>query len=167
MALIDEEGFRANVAIVILNNHNKVFWGRRINQNSWQFPQGGLNPGETPIEAMYRELKEEVGLMPHNVEVTAATQMWLRYRLPRFFIRRTYPLCIGQKPKWFLLRLKSPDHVINLDYDKKPEFDNWRWADYWYPLENVVFFKRYVYRQALEYFSPIITNRLPSCSGNH
>lgn len=167
MALIDKEGFRANVAIVILNNHNQVFWGRRINQNSWQFPQGGLNPGETPIEAMYRELKEEVGLMPHNVEVAAATQMWLRYRLPRFFIRRTHPLCIGQKQKWFLLRLKSPDHVINLDYDKKPEFDDWRWADYWYPLEHVVFFKRYVYRQALEYFSSIITTQVPSCSGNH
>lgn len=157
MALIDKEGFRANVAIVILNSRKKVFWGRRVNQSSWQFPQGGLSLGETPIEAMYRELKEEVGLMPHDVEVTAATQMWLRYRLPRFFIRRTYPLCIGQKQKWFLVKLKSPDYMINLDHDKKPEFDDWRWTDYWYPLENVIFFKRYVYRKALEYFSPIIT----------
>ena len=154
--MIDKEGFRANVAIVILNNSKKVFWGRRVNQSSWQFPQGGLSLGETPIEAMYRELKEEVGLMPYDVEVTAATQMWLRYRLPRFFIRRTYPLCIGQKQKWFLVRLKSPDHMINLDHDKNPEFDDWCWTDYWYPLENVIFFKRYVYRQALEYFFPII-----------
>ncbi len=151
--VIDQEGFRANVAMVLLNDQNEVFWGRRIRQHSWQFPQGGMDAGETPIEAMYRELQEEVGLLPKDVEVIAATQMWLRYRLPRFFIRRNSPLCIGQKQKWFLLRLKSSDSHINLNAMKKPEFDDWRWVNYWYPIEEVIAFKRNVYRKALTYFS--------------
>ena len=158
MIVIDQEGFRANVAIIILNDQDKVFWGRRVHQNSWQFPQGGLNSGETPIEAMYRELKEEVGLMPYDVEVIAATRTWLRYRLPRFLIRRNYPLCIGQKQKWFLLRLKSPESAINLRANKKPEFDDWRWVNYWHPINKVVSFKRHVYQKALEHFCPITKN---------
>ncbi|MFZ9036004.1 MAG: RNA pyrophosphohydrolase [Francisellaceae bacterium] len=156
--MIDQEGFRANVAIVLLNDQNQVFWGKRVHQTSWQFPQGGLNPGETPIEAMYRELKEEVGLNPCDVEVIAATRTWLRYRLPRSLIRRNNPLCIGQKQKWFLLRLKSADETIDLRVNKKPEFDAWRWVNYWYPTEKVVPFKRHVYRKALEYFFPIMRN---------
>ncbi len=159
MIVIDQEGFRANVAVIIVNDQNKVFWGRRVNQSSWQFPQGGLNSGETPIEGMYRELKEEVGLMPYDVEVIAATQTWLRYRLPRFLIRRNCPLCIGQKQKWFLLRLKSPDSAVNLNANNKPEFDDWRWVNYWYPVDKVVAFKRKVYQKALEHFSPLVENQ--------
>ena len=160
MIVIDEEGFRANVAIIILNHRNKVLWAQRINQSSWQFPQGGLNLGETPIEAMYRELKEEVGLIPHDVEVLAATQNWLYYRLPRFLIRRHCPLCIGQKQKWFLLKLITLDTSIDLKNNNNPEFDNWRWVNYWYPINKVVPFKRHVYYQALTYFFPIIkTNK--------
>ncbi|MCF6768268.1 RNA pyrophosphohydrolase [Thiotrichales bacterium 19S11-10] len=153
--MIDHEGFRANVAIVLINKEGKVFWGKRLRQNAWQFPQGGLNSGETPLEALYRELYEEVGLKPHDVEVIAATKSWLRYRLPRFLIRRGFPLCIGQKQKWFLLRLKSDDSAINLEANNKPEFDAFRWVDYWYPTSRVVSFKRHVYRKALEYFFPI------------
>lgn len=158
MIVIDQEGFRANVAIVIMNDQNKLFWGRRINQSSWQFPQGGLNSGETPIEAMYRELKEEVGLMPYDVEVIAATRAWLRYRLPRSLIRRNWPLCIGQKQKWFLLRLRLSDSAIDLNTNSKPEFHEWRWVNYWYPVTKVVTFKRHVYQKALEYFVPILKN---------
>ena len=155
MVVIDQDGYRPNVAIIIINNQKKLFWGRRVNQNSWQFPQGGLESGETPLEAMYRELKEEVGLMPQDVEVVAATKKWIRYRLPRYLIRRNSPLCIGQKQKWFLLRLKSADNAINLELNKNPEFDGWRWVNYWYPADKVVSFKRHAYRQALEHFFPI------------
>ena len=154
MIVIDQQGFRANVAIVIINDQKKVFWGRRVNQGSWQFPQGGLNRGETAIEAMYRELKEEVGLSPHDVEVIASTQAWYRYRLPRMLIRRNSPLCIGQKQKWFLLKLKSHDNTIDLAASEKPEFDTWRWVDYWYPPHKVVGFKRHVYKKALSQLFP-------------
>ena len=157
--MIDQEGFRANVAMVILNQEDKVFWGQRIHQSSWQFPQGGLSSGETPIEAMYRELKEEVGLMPCDVEVLAATRNWLRYRLPRFLIRRHCPLCIGQKQKWFLLRLTSADNAIDLNVNKRPEFEDWRWVNYWDPVSKVVAFKRHVYSKALEHFSPFLNDR--------
>ncbi|MDA7742547.1 RNA pyrophosphohydrolase [Francisellaceae bacterium] len=153
--MIDKEGYRANVAIVIMNEHGKIFWGKRIRQKSWQFPQGGLNPGETAIEAMYRELHEEVGLKPHDVEILACTRAWLRYRLPRFLIRRSFPLCIGQKQKWFLLKLKSADSSINFKATNKPEFDHWRWVHYWHPINHVVSFKKPVYKKAMEQFFPI------------
>lgn len=158
MIVIDQEGFRANVAIIIFNDQQEVFWGRRIKQNSWQFPQGGVNVGETPIEAMYRELQEEVGLMAYDVDLIGSTQTWLRYRLPKSKIRRNFPLCIGQKQKWFLIKIKSPDYKVNLNYNLKPEFDHWRWVNYWYPINNVVPFKRKVYQKALKYFLPLIKN---------
>jgi putative (di)nucleoside polyphosphate hydrolase len=154
--VIDNEGYRANVAIVLVNNQGKVFWGKRIRQISWQFPQGGLNAGETPIEAMYRELKEEIGLNPSDVEVLAVTRTWYRYRLPRHLMRRKFPLCIGQKQKWFLLKLKAEDSAINFTSTSKPEFDHWKWVDFWLPTHKVIFFKRQVYRKAMQKFFPII-----------
>lgn len=150
--LIDAEGFRANVAMVILNSRGQVFWGRRCHQSAWQFPQGGVNPGESALQAMYRELQEEVGLLPQDVEVILATDRWLKYRLPKKFIRRQEPVCIGQKQKWFLLRLRSPDEAINLTATDSPEFDGWKWVHYWRPAREVVGFKRRVYKQALRYF---------------
>lgn len=158
--MIDQDGFRANVAIIIANSQNKVFWSRRINQSSWQFPQGGIIFGETPVEAMYRELKEEVGLMPYDVSIIGMTGTWLKYKLPRYLIRNNYPLCIGQKQKWFLLCLKSGDEAINLSTNRKPEFDKWRWVHYWYPVEKVVSFKRNVYQRALAHFAPYLKNYL-------
>ncbi len=156
--MIDNEGYRANVAIVLVNHEGKAFWGKRVRQTSWQFPQGGINAGETPIEAMYRELKEEVGLNPHDVEVIAVTRTWYRYRLPRHLMRRNYPLCVGQKQKWFLLKLKSSDSAVDLNASTKPEFDKWKWVDFWLPSHKVIAFKKQVYRKALEQFSPIIKN---------
>jgi len=150
--VIDEDGYRANVAIVLVNKQNKVFWGKRIRQRSWQFPQGGIQTGETALAAMYRELFEEVGLRPHDVDIIAVTRGWLRYRLPEQFIRSGAPLCIGQKQKWFFLRMLSPDTAVKLDTNIKPEFDHWCWVDYWHPLKNVIPFKKHVYRRALEQF---------------
>lgn len=149
--MIDSDGFRANVGIILANTQGQVLWAKRIGHDSWQFPQGGIDYGETPLDAMYRELYEEVGLLPHHVELLAVTKDWLRYRLPKRYIRTNQePLCIGQKQKWFLLRLDE-DNTKHIRFDaSKPEFDEWQWVSYWYPLNQVVAFKRGVYQRALQ-----------------
>ena len=148
--MLDREGFRPNVGIILLNQRNQVFWGKRIRSHSWQFPQGGIDRGETPEQAMYRELHEEVGLMPEHVSIVARTRDWLRYEVPDRFIRRDarghYK---GQKQIWYLLRLVAQDWNLNLRATSHPEFDAWRWHDYWVPLDVVVEFKRGVYEMAL------------------
>jgi putative (di)nucleoside polyphosphate hydrolase len=153
---IDEEGFRANVGIILTNGERQVFWGGRAGRDGWQFPQGGVRPDEDPKEAMYRELEEEIGLTPGDVSVVGSTRGWLRYRLPRRYIRNhSRPLCIGQKQRWFLLELRSPDHRLRFDTTARPEFDRWRWVDYWLPVREVIYFKRHVYRRALEELGPL------------
>ncbi len=155
--MIDEEGFRANVGIILTNRAGKVFWARRSWRDGWQFPQGGVDEGETPEQAMYRELEEETGLKPEHVELLGCTPDWLRYRLPKKHIRQGHrPLCIGQKQIWFLLRLVAPEHHMDLSCNDKPEFDCWSWVDYWYPLDHVVPFKREVYQQALMMLSAFL-----------
>ncbi|MBT0569566.1 RNA pyrophosphohydrolase [Curvibacter sp. CHRR-16] len=148
--MLDRDGFRPNVGIVLLNHRNQVFWGKRIRSHSWQFPQGGIDRGETPEQAMYRELHEEIGLSPEHVTIVARTRNWLRYEVPDRFIRREarghYK---GQKQIWFLLRLVGPDWNLNLRATNHPEFDAWRWNDYWVPLDAVIEFKRGVYEMAL------------------
>lgn len=147
--MIDAEGFRANVGIILANTKGQVLWTKRIGHDSWQFPQGGIDSGETPVDAMYRELWEEVGLLPSHVELLASTQSWLRYRFPKSYVREDQPFCIGQKQKWFLLRLDEVNtHHIRFDASV-PEFDHWEWVSYWYPISQVVHFKRGVYRRAL------------------
>ncbi|MDP4789848.1 MAG: RNA pyrophosphohydrolase [Haliea sp.] len=150
--MIDSEGFRPNVGIILANDAGQLLWARRIGgRDAWQFPQGGINQGESPEDALYRELNEEVGLLPDAVQVVAETRGWLRYRLPRRFLRKEQkPLCIGQKQKWFLLHLRAGDDAVCLDANHKPEFDHWQWVSYWYPLNQVVAFKREVYRRALK-----------------
>lgn len=155
--MIDAEGFRANVGIILANTQGQVLWAKRIGHNSWQFPQGGIDFGETPTDAMYRELYEEVGLLPNQVEVLAVTKNWLRYRLPRRYVRYdNNPVCIGQKQKWFLLRLDE-QFANQIRFDTaKPEFDEWAWVSYWYPVNQIVPFKREVYRQALSELVPAL-----------
>ncbi|MFK8047384.1 MAG: RNA pyrophosphohydrolase [Halioglobus sp.] len=150
--MIDSDGFRPNVGIMVANDDGQLLWARRIGgHNGWQFPQGGINDGETPEQALYRELAEEVGLSRENVELLGATRGWLRYRLPKRFVRRGQnPVCIGQKQKWYLLRMLSSDSSVRLDATDKPEFDHWQWVSYWYPLDQVVTFKRDVYRKAMK-----------------
>lgn len=159
--MIDVDGFRPNVGIVLLNADGQLFWARRVNRDGWQFPQGGMRSDETPLEAMYRELEEETGLAPEHVEVLAATRGWLRYRLPHRYVRRHQrPTCIGQKQVWFLLRLMGNENDLRLDASEKPEFDIWRWVDFWYPAEHVVSFKRQVYERALRHFAPLVETLL-------
>ena len=148
--MLDRDGFRPNVGIILLNQRNQVFWGKRIRTHSWQFPQGGIDRGENPEQAMFRELHEEVGLKPEHVRIVARTRNWLRYEVPDRFIRReSRGFYKGQKQIWFLLQLIGNDWDLNLRATEKPEFDAWRWNDYWVPLEVVVEFKRGVYEMAL------------------
>lgn len=149
--LIDTDGFRANVGIVLIRDDRQVFLGERVGGRGWQFPQGGMRTDETPEQALYRELKEEVGLEPDDVQLMAATERWLRYRLPRQYVRKNSdPPCIGQKQRWFLLRLSSADDRVRFDSTPEPEFDRWRWVDYWTPVREVIYFKRAVYVKALD-----------------
>ena len=155
--MIDSEGFRANVGIILSNGDGQVFWARRLGMDAWQFPQGGIKEDETPESAMYRELKEETGLEPEHVEVIGSTDDWLRYWLPKRFIRYdTLPLCIGQKQIWYLLKLLVDESHVNLEHSRQPEFDLWKWVDFWHPVEEVVSFKRNVYEQALKQLAPFI-----------
>lgn len=155
--MIDPDGFRPNVGIILSNRDGHVLWARRIGQEAWQFPQGGINPDETPEEALYRELGEEIGLGPEQVEIVGATKGWLRYRLPKRLVRHnSRPVCVGQKQVWYMLRLLADEQAVRLDGSERPEFDSWRWVDYWYPLDEVVSFKRKVYRRALEELAPLL-----------
>ncbi len=163
--MLDRDGYRPNVGIVLANPRNEVFWGKRVHQHAWQFPQGGIKHGETPIQAMYRELEEEIGLRRAHVRVLGRTREWLRYEVPERWARHareqsgdTGPNSIpqsgrggyrGQKQIWFLLRMVGRDCDVSLRASGHPEFDAWRWHDYWVPLETVIDFKREVYRQAL------------------
>jgi len=148
--MLDRDGFRPNVGIVLLNQKNRVFWGKRIRSHSWQFPQGGIDLGETPEQAMFRELHEEIGLRPEHVQVIARTRDWLRYEVPERYIRReARGYYRGQKQIWFLLQLLGHDWDVNLRATDHPEFDAWRWNDYWVPLDVVIEFKRGVYEMAL------------------
>jgi putative (di)nucleoside polyphosphate hydrolase len=148
---IDAQGFRANVGIVLIRDGGEVFLGSRSDGRGWQFPQGGVQRDESPEQALFRELHEEVGLGPDDVEVIASTRSWLRYRLPRQYVRRrSMPLCIGQKQRWFLLRLLGDEQRLKFDVTARPEFDDWRWVDYWSPVREVIYFKRRVYARALD-----------------
>ncbi len=148
--MLDRDGFRPNVGIVLLNARNQVFWGKRLRTHSWQFPQGGIKHGESPEQAMFRELHEEVGLHPEHVQILARTRDWLRYEVPDQYIRRdARGHYRGQKQIWFLLRMVGRDSDMNLRATSHPEFDAWRWNEYWVPLEVVIEFKRSVYESAL------------------
>ena len=160
MSVVDADGFRPNVGIVVANDCGQVLWARRIGQDAWQVPQGGINHQESAEEALFRELNEEVGLRPEAVEILACTSGWLRYRLPKRMRRSdSSPEFLGQKQKWFLLRMLGCDKDVCVHRSEKPEFDHWRWVSYWYPVGQVVAFKREVYRRALRELAPRLVIR--------
>ncbi|MDX2346722.1 MAG: RNA pyrophosphohydrolase [Legionella sp.] len=160
--VVDRAGYRLNVGIILINDSGRVFWGKRQGHDSWQFPQGGLASGETAEQAMIRELQEEVGLEANDIKILGVTRRWLKYRLPKQYLRHgTTPLVIGQKQKWFLLRLVASEQKIRLDLSDSPEFDSWRWIDYNEPQEQVIFFKRQVYCQALKELEQLTKEKPP------
>jgi putative (di)nucleoside polyphosphate hydrolase len=161
--IIDTKGFRLNVGIIVSNSDGRLLWARRIGRDVWQFPQGGIRPEENPEEAMFRELYEETGLLPHHVRVVGECREWLCYRLPKRMIRYDQsPLCVGQKQRWFMLQLLGCDEDVRLDSSETPEFDHWRWVNYWHPLKEVAPFKRQVYQRALSEFAPLVAS--PRCA---
>lgn len=160
--MLDRDGYRPNVGIIIINRQNQVFWGKRVREHSWQFPQGGIKQGETPEQAMFRELAEEVGLLPQHVEIVGRTRDWMKYDVPTNWVRRewrgTYK---GQKQIWFMLRLTGKDSDVCLRKTTHPEFDAWRWNEYWSPLDAVIEFKRGVYEAALGELARFIGQAVP------
>lgn len=157
MAMIDSNGFRLNVGIILVGPENRLFLARRAGQDAWQFPQGGIQKNETLKQALYRELYEEIGLSPEDVRLLGCSSRWLKYRLPARFIRHdTHPVCIGQKQKWFMLRLIADETSVHLNRTSTPEFDEWRWVNYWDPLKCVIAFKKAVYRSALQEFASLL-----------
>lgn len=155
--MIDREGYRANIGIVITNEKKQILLAKRYKQDAWQLPQGGIDKGETELEALYRELEEEVGLAPKQVSLLAKTPKWLRYELPMEHIRRKQkPTCIGQKQVWYLLKLVSNDSDISLSLHNKVEFDDWKWVDYWNPVDEVINFKKEVYEDMLKALAPVL-----------
>ena len=155
--MIDENGLRPNVGIILINKNKDVMIGKRFHHKSWQFPQGGIKKNESPRTAMYRELKEEIGLEREHVEILNSTNDWLRYLLPKQYIRKnSEPLCIGQKQIWYLLKLVVDDRYFDLSCTSNPEFDLWKWVDFWQPADEIISFKREVYQQALKQLEPFI-----------
>jgi len=154
--MLDKEGYRPNVGIILCNEIDRVFWARRANHDGWQFPQGGMRSDETPEQAMFRELEEEVGLLQRHVEVIARTADWLHYDVPSRIQRRQQNGFRGQKQIWFLLRFMGVESDVRLDVHEQPEFDDWQWVNYWDPLESIVDFKRDVYQRALAELEPFL-----------
>lgn len=158
--LVDNAGYRLNVGIILINSSGRVFWGKRQGQDAWQFPQGGMHEDESPQQALFRELHEEIGLEESDVEILGVTKRWLKYKLPKQYLRHgSKPLVIGQKQKWFLLKLTTNEQKIRLDLSDSPEFDSWRWIDYKDPIETVIFFKKQVYKQALKELEHLIKKK--------
>ena len=158
---IDKDGYRKNVGIIVCNSQRKVLWARRARHDGWQFPQGGVEPRESARQAAFRELYEEIGLGESDVRLLGSTVKWLRYEVPyanrsRHYLRSN-PFR-GQKQRWFLFQLIAKESRVRLDVSRNPEFDSWRWVDYWRPLDQIVDFKRNVYRRALTELEPLLRN---------
>ncbi len=133
-----------------MGDDGRLFLGGRTGGRGWQFPQGGMGDGETLEQSLFRELSEEIGLLANDVQIVARTRRWLRYRLPARYVRRNVrPVCLGQKQRWFLLKLCCTTKSFRFDQTQQPEFDRWRWVDYWQPIREVIYFKRAVYSRAL------------------
>jgi len=156
--MIDEQGYRYGVGIILVNANRQVFLGKRLGMDAWQFPQGGMRENEIPEQTMYRELKEEIGLSASDVKIIAECKDWQYYELPKRLIRRrTKPVCIGQKQKWFLLCLVNSQAKINLLATEDPEFDSWAWVSFWHPLRQIVSFKRKVYEAVMQELAPYLS----------
>lgn len=170
--MIDPDGFRHNVGVVLVNAEGNVFWGRRYRQSDvWQFPQGGIKTGEQPQQALFRELYEELGLRERDVTIVAESPGPHYYRFPPPMVKvEDQEPYIGQKQHYFMLRLNKEPASFNFESTDTPEFSQFRWVSYWYPLQAATAFKQAVYRQVLcdfrRYLQGIVTD-VGSTSSHH
>ena len=160
---IDKDGYRKNVGIIVCNHNQQVLWARRTRHDGWQFPQGGIEPKESPQQAAFRELYEEIGLAKMDVKLLGNTEKWMHYDVPYAAKSRNHlrnkPFR-GQKQRWFLFQLVSTESRVRLNMSKQPEFDHWQWVDYWRPLDQIVEFKKQVYKRALTELEPLLNHTL-------
>ena len=148
--------YRPCVGMMVFNRSNQIFVAKRLDNPSdaWQMPQGGIDEGEAPREAAFRELSEEIGTA--NVEVVAETDDWLRYDLPKELMGKLWKGRFrGQEQKWFLMRFSGKDSEIDLN-THKPEFSNWKWADVSAIPSLIVPFKRDLYRELVRRFQHLV-----------
>lgn len=146
--------YRACAGVVLMSRAGKVFVGERIDTpGAWQMPQGGIDDGEAPRDAALRELEEEIGVAADLVSVIARTDGWVYYDLPDHLKGKLWKgRYRGQKQRWFLLRFEGMDSDISIE-TKHPEFARWKWVDPGAVVENIVPFKREVYREVMGEFS--------------
>ena len=147
---IKEKGYRLNVGIIVANSDGKLLYCKRKNSDNWQFPQGGIDRNEDPFLAALRELYEEVGIQKDKVNLIKESENWYKYDLPRKYKKNNFLWndFKGQKQKWFLFKLIG-EVMIDLNNENNPEFDEFDWVDYWKPLDEIVEFKREIYKKVL------------------
>jgi putative (di)nucleoside polyphosphate hydrolase len=152
---MNDKSYRKNVGLIVLNKHNQLLICRRKGKRTWQFPQGGIDVGESEVNAAYRELYEEVGIKKNHVNIIQKSHQWYRYELPARY--KPWPKSLknfkGQTQKWFMLKANN-ELEINLSNEIPQEFVEHKWATYWHSLACVVPFKRCVYRKVLSEFLP-------------
>tara|TARA_B100001057_G_scaffold224669_2_gene224971 strand:+ start:8595 stop:9089 length:495 start_codon:yes stop_codon:yes gene_type:complete len=158
MIIVNMKGknYRKGVGIIIVNHSGQFFLGKRIGAEAWQFPQGGIDEGESTKEALFRELHEETGLLQDKVEIVDVSRKWLVYHIPHVF-QRSNKKYDGAMQKWFLLKFNGDDDKdINLNASEHAEFDAWKWADRNTAIKSVIKFKKKVYESILQEFSDIL-----------
>lgn len=148
--------YRMGVGIMLINENKHIFTARRIDTRAeaWQMPQGGIDKGEEPHQAAFRELKEEIGT--NNVEIMVESRDWLYYDLPKSLANKLWGgKYKGQKQKWFLMKFLGSDAEINIA-TKHPEFSEWKWTHPEKVIDLIVPFKRELYRQVIKEFLPYL-----------
>ena len=153
--MINEPGYRLNVGIIVINDNGKLLLCKRKKIDSWQFPQGGIDFGESPLKAAKRELYEEVGIEENKIKLIKESDNWYKYDLPKKYKRNSFlwESFKGQKQKWFLFKLIEETN-IDLNNENNPEFDEFDWVDFWEPLDEIVEFKREIYEKVLTELEP-------------
>ena len=152
---MNDKSYRKNVGLIVLNQKNQLLVCRRKDQQTWQFPQGGIDAGESPRAAAHRELFEEVGIKQKDVEILQKSSHWYQYDLPQKYKKRSESMkrFRGQTQKWFLFKARA-ELEINLLNEVEQEFVDHKWVSFWYPLSHIVPFKKDVYAKVLNEFLP-------------